>query len=114
MLLRIWMVCLGIGLLTLGCEKPPVDGRTVFLTVGCARCHGNEGEGASLGPPLEELSTKFTKETMTAFLDNPIAFAQKDKRLQMWREEYYTPMPKLQMTDEQRAALVVYLFKTHP
>jgi mono/diheme cytochrome c family protein len=108
------MVCGLVVCVCLGCEKPPVDGRTTFLTVGCARCHGNEGEGASLGPPLEELSAKFNQQTLTAFLDNPIAYAEKDERLQKWRDEYYTPMPKLQMTDEQRAALVVYLFQTHP
>jgi len=114
LLWRVFLVCCLVGFTSLGCEKPPVDGRTVYLTVGCARCHGSAGEGESLGPPLEELSTKFTPETMTAFLDNPIAFAEKDQRLQKWREEYYTPMPKLQMSDEQRAALVVYLFQAHP
>jgi len=108
------MVCGLVCVVCVGCEKPPVNGRTVFLTIGCARCHGNDGEGASLGPPLEALSTKFDQQSMTAFLDNPIAYAEKDERLQKWRDEYYTPMPKLQMTAEQRVALIDYLFEKHP
>ncbi len=114
MFLRGVVICVWIGFGCLGCEKTPVDGRTVFLTVGCARCHGNDGEGASLGPPLEDLRRKFNQQALTAFLDNPIAYAEKDERLQKWRDEYYTPMPKLQMTDEQRVALVGYLFEKHP
>ena len=96
-----------------GCETPPPDGRAVFLTVGCARCHGNDGEGASQGPPLEELSAKFTALQMEEFLDNPIAYVEKDARLQKWRDEYFTPMPKLQMTEAQRKAMVAYLLEKH-
>jgi mono/diheme cytochrome c family protein len=112
--LRAWLVLGVLGLVSLGCETPPPDGRAVFLTVGCARCHGNTGAGESLGPPLEDLSTKFTIKQMNAFLDNPIAYAEKDERLSKWRDEYFTPMPKLQMNDPQRDALVAYLFEKHP
>jgi mono/diheme cytochrome c family protein len=98
----------------LGCETPPPDGRSVFMTIGCARCHGNEGGGESLGPPLEDLSAKFSAQQLDQLLDNPIAYVENDERLKKWREEYFTPMPKLQMTDAQRKALVVYLFEKHP
>lgn len=100
----------GIG----GCSEPPPDGRDVFLTVGCTRCHGTRGEGASQGPMLEELQSKFTPDQLAEFLDNPPAYQAKDARLQKWREEYFTPMPKLEMTDGQRKALTTYLLETYP
>lgn len=112
--MRVWFILCGIGLICGGCEAPPPDGRAVFLTVGCARCHGNDGTGESLGPPLEALSTKFTVKQMDQFLDNPIAYAEGDERLKKWRDEYFTPMPKLQMTEAQRKALVAHLFEKYP
>jgi cytochrome c553 len=86
----------------------------VFLTIGCTRCHGDEGEGASLGPPLEALSTKFNAAQLDQFLDNPLAYLERDTRLQKWRERYFTPMPKLQMSQQQRQVLAAYLFQKHP
>lgn len=111
--MRLVLGILGM-VLVLGCAEKPPNGREVFLTVGCARCHGDDGEGASQGPPLEGVREKFTKEELDQFLDNPIAYAENDVRLKKWREEYFTPMPKLQMTDAQRNALVKYLFEKHP
>lgn len=106
--------CVLLVLVFGGCQEAPPDGHKVFLTVGCTRCHGNSGEGASQGPPLEGLSEKFKPAELNAFLENPIGYAEQDARLKKWREEYFTPMPKLEMTDAQRQALVSFLLKAHP
>ncbi len=100
----------GAIILLLTCSAPP-DGKTVFIESGCARCHGINGSGSAQAPRLEDLQSKWTPESLEAFLIDPPAYAKDNARLQAYLKKYATPMPKLEIAPTRRKVLVQYLLR---
>lgn len=63
----------------------------------CASCHSINGAGGGIGPALDGIGTKYDAAWMDRWLQDPNAVKPG------------TTMPKLPMTDEQRAELVAFL-----
>lgn len=76
--------------------KSDVPKPEMFKTI-CAACHTVGGEGGKVGPALDNVKTKFSRDEMKAWIRDP----QKIKP--------GTAMPQIPMTDEQLDEMVGYL-----
>lgn len=54
---------------------------------GCVNCHGTDLAGTQMGPSLKELSEFWSKESLIAYLRNPMAYMDKD-RFKDYRKKY--------------------------
>lgn len=87
-----------------GLVKPVVSGGAVsgqpqpdlFKTI-CAACHAVGGLGGIVGPPLDEVRNRKNRDELLAWIADPQTIKPG------------TPMPKIDMTDAQRAEIVDYL-----
>ncbi len=68
----------------------------LFKTI-CTACHSVGGEGGKVGPPLDVIGNKFTRDDLKAWISDP----QKIKP--------DTTMPKIDMTAEQLDEIANYL-----
>ena len=112
------LVLLSAGLVFIACgeKKVPVDqlttGPELYAGLGCARCHGDAGEGIKTGPPIRNMGRFWEQDTMVAFLKNPESFKQKDPRLMARSESYPIYMPPVTgATDEQLKTLVGFVLE---
>jgi mono/diheme cytochrome c family protein len=104
---------LALVLLLKGCgggaepvQEQPADAAQLYRKSLCFQCHGQQGEGGALGPPLRGLREHWTRERLVAYLADPRAFVQKDPRLQVLDRRYSMPMQAFaQLSEEQRLAL---------
>lgn len=79
-----------------GAPDPLAAAPPTFTQV-CAGCHTVGGKGGTAGPPLDGVATRYTHESMDAWLADPQAIKPN------------TTMPNLGLSDEVRGALVDWL-----
>ena len=84
------------GLARAGEDDP---GRRLFRDKGCIGCHSIGGQGGKVGPALDHVGDRYSAEWMYTWLRNPAAVKPG------------TVMPKLPLTDEDRALLVFFLLR---
>ncbi len=75
----------------------PSPGRALFLSQGCAACHGPTAHGTQFAPSLVGVTKKFPGDKMPALLRNPTSRMRAGG------------MPTFNMTDPQMQQLVSYL-----
>ncbi len=89
---------------------PGASGALIYDYQNCANCHGDAGEGQSLGPPLRDLGRHWTRDALGAFLADPDGHAERDPRLAELEERYAGNMqPYDNLTLEQRLVLADWL-----
>lgn len=78
-----------------GDDAPPplASGPELFEREACTRCHGKNGEGAGLGPTLHGKKVHWTRESLVAYLKDPVGYAKKDPRLAVQGQKFLQPMP---------------------
>jgi mono/diheme cytochrome c family protein len=99
---------------TPGAEAPRATdtsaGRGVFMTNGCAVCHGEQLTGSgTLGPALKGLAVHWKADTLTAYLRDPQGYAMYDARLAEQHGKYSMKMPAMPLDEAKMASLVEYL-----
>ncbi|HET9088302.1 MAG TPA: cytochrome b N-terminal domain-containing protein [Acidobacteriaceae bacterium] len=52
-------------------ESPVAEGRAVFVTNGCAACHGQQGTGTHFAPSLVGITNKFPGEKLPYLIHHP-------------------------------------------
>lgn len=72
-------------------------GAMLFESKGCSSCHAINNKGGDFGPSLDSVSNRYSPEWLYVWLKDPEAVKPG------------TPMPALDLTDDQRAQLVFYL-----
>lgn len=77
-------------------ENEPV-GAELFREKGCAGCHSIGGQGGLVGPALDHVGDRYSPEWMYTWIRDPAVVKPG------------TVMPKLPLTDEERALLVFFL-----
>ena len=87
----------------------------IYELQNCANCHGGNGEGNALGPPLARLTSNWSAEEMVAFLTDPEPVLAADERLRTLAGAYSTQMTRYDnLTEEQRLVLARWLLERHP
>lgn len=74
-------------------------GHKLFREKGCTGCHSIGGEGGQIGPALDHVGDRYSPEWMYTWLRDPAAVKPG------------TLMPKLPLTDDERALLVFFLIQ---
>jgi cytochrome c553 len=72
--------------------KGPRTGAQLYGDAQCVQCHGRDGSGTSMGPPLRSLGAHWTRESLAEYLVDPRAAVRKDPRLQALDQRYMMPM----------------------
>src|SRR5262245_31297182 len=76
-------------------------GAQLFTSQGCSACHGSDGSGGMLGPPLWGKKQLWTRAKLMEYLKNPQAYATKDERLAEQSRTYTLPMPRVDKLTEE-------------
>lgn len=85
---------------------PGASGEEIYRLQNCANCHGEAGEGKSLGPPLRGLSAHWDRERLARFFADPKPFVAEDARVAELLRKYPAPMSRYDNLDrEQRLVL---------
>jgi cytochrome c553 len=71
-------------------------GAAVWEAEGCAVCHGEEGEGGEIAPPLLDLAANWTPADLAAYLADPVVDPEENPRLASIAEQYEIEMPGVQ------------------
>ncbi len=89
--------------------QSPTEGQTIFQST-CTGCH-TIGHGTLVGPDLQGVTTRRTKEWLTNWISAPDKMlASKDPTaMQLLAEHNNLPMPNLGLTSNQVASLIAYL-----
>ncbi len=74
----------------------PTSGTELFENQ-CAMCHMRDGTGSKIAPSLHGKKTLWTRETLIAYLRDPVGYAAKDPRLHEQGKKYSQPMPTYKM-----------------
>lgn len=74
-----------------------LPGADVFKNKGCVACHSIKGQGGEIGPALDNVGSRYNAEWIYQWLRDPSAVKPG------------TLMPKLDLSDQERALLVFYL-----
>lgn len=84
-----------------GGEAP--SGARLFVLANCTTCHGADGAGGVLGPPLRGLEPNWTRESLAAYLADPKAGLDSNPRLKTLSLNFTMHMPPVtNFTPEQR------------
>ncbi|GIW95638.1 MAG: hypothetical protein KatS3mg110_3679 [Pirellulaceae bacterium] len=78
------------------------QGETLFHSIGCAACHGNQRPGMAGTPsakPLSHVSAKYTLEGLTAFLRDPLAVRRAAR------------MPDFRLDENEARAMAAFLLQ---
>lgn len=89
----------------------PPDPETLYVDLGCPRCHGFHIEGNRYGPSLKGLSEHWdSPQTVVTYLRDPQSVVENDARLKAQDAEYDLKMqPVTDSSDEDLAVLAVWL-----
>lgn len=90
---------------------PADPGARLFSTKNCATCHGMQGEGTFLAPPLAGLTAHWTIDDLARFLAEPRVFVERDARLETLSQSFRSPMPPTFGTDAERRTLAEWLLR---
>jgi len=75
----------------------------------CFTCHGNDLEGARMGPSLANVTSNWEKADLVSYFKNPKAFLN-TPRMAVLKEKYSKEMPAQEgMSSEELDALAEYL-----
>ena len=74
----------------------------------CAACH-TLGKGKKVGPDLDGITKKRSREWLEKFIRNSAEFIKEDADAKAIFDEYKIPMPPHDLSDEQMAALLNYI-----
>ncbi|MGE5234830.1 MAG: c-type cytochrome [Acidobacteriota bacterium] len=105
------VVTIAVAAGTLACAQPQArvsstgtasPGKQVYLADNCTGCHGSGRQGGTTGPPLWNLSGRWTEEALLRYLRDPYAYRQHDARLQQLYERFHVTMPAALTTSEMR------------
>jgi mono/diheme cytochrome c family protein len=100
-----------------GCGQAPgnssePDGPRLFVLANCTTCHGSDGAGGVLGPPLRNLAAHWTRESLAAYLTDPKAVIDADPRMKRLSLNFSMRMPPVtNFTPEQRLAIADHVLK---
>lgn len=109
---RLGLVFLPVAVL-LSTACGPTNPETLYVDLGCPRCHGFQLEGNRYGPTLEGLSEHWdsAQEVVTYFRD-PATIVENDARLKAQDSEYNLKMqPLTTNSDEDLEILAAWLLK---
>ena len=101
------------------CDAKPTNpksstGAQLFEAQGCARCHGDHGEGSSLAPVIVGAKTNWSPEALIEYLADPHAYAAKTPRLSEIGKRYMLPMPAYAMlSPAERGKLADFVLGLH-
>ncbi len=92
--------------------QPPAgaSGREIYELQLCANCHGDQGQGKSLGPPLRELQRFWEREALVEFLADPKAWKEDERMRQLSRKHSGNMAPYDNLSEQERGLLADYLF----
>ena len=83
-----------MGLVACGPSGPPAGSpEALYVSLGCAKCHGENLQGQRSGPPLTALGDRWNEESLMEYLRNPKSVMEKNPRLKYMAEDYPIAMP---------------------
>lgn len=65
----------------------------LYISLGCAKCHGENRQGQRSGPPLDALEDRWQEESLVEYFSNPKAVMEDNPRLKYMAESYPIVMP---------------------
>lgn len=80
-----------------GGEQAPRTAQQLWKDEGCVTCHGANGGGTVLAPSLQGKAQHWTKESLVAYLRDPVGYAKQDERLKQQMKGYSQAMPTYKM-----------------
>ncbi len=86
-----------------GAKSSP--GARLFAEKGCVACHGANGEGAFMGPPLRGLAQNWKREELARFFADPLGRTKSDERLAALAKRFPAPMAPIVASESERLAL---------
>lgn len=113
---------LGLALVLIGSScggrvDPPADagGAQVYELQNCRNCHGANGEGNALGPPLAKLQANWSRDELVAFLTDPAPVLESNERVRALAKAYPAQMSRYDnLSPEQLGELADWLLARHP
>jgi len=87
----------------------PAPGAKLFSAKGCVACHGAQGQGTFMGPPLQQLTEHWKREDLARFFTNPAAATESDARLKQLSRTFRTPMAPIVASESDRLALADFV-----
>lgn len=91
-------------------SRPPSSGELLYRQALCASCHGYHGQGAWMGPPLEDLNENWSRDTLQEFIRDPTVLTESDQRLSRLAEKFPTAMaPQSTLSRDQRLEIADWL-----
>ncbi len=110
---RLGVLILPIAVLaSIGCGPPNPE--TLYVDLGCPRCHGFQLEGNRYGPTLKGLSEHWdSAQTVVTYLRDPKTMVENDARLKAQDADYKLKMqPVTDKSDGDLAVLGSWLLTT--
>jgi len=95
-------------------EPPPINheiaekGEEIFKTKGCSGCH-TIGKGRLTGPDLAGVTERRSLEWIQNWILHPEVMLEKDPIARELLATYLVRMPNQNLTQEQAAAIIMYL-----
>jgi len=91
----------------------PGDPESLYVDLGCPRCHGFHLEGNRYGPALDRLGENWdSAQTIGAYLRDPQALVAKDPRLSGQDSRYELKMQRVTAaSDEELIILSTWLLR---
>lgn len=78
---------------------PTTPGARLFIAKGCVSCHSLHGQGGSVGPALDDVGRRVTRDDLLRRLRDPASVQPR------------TLMPRIPLTDEERNGLARFLLE---
>ena len=95
--------------------NPSHPGAPLFASKGCTSCHGSQGEGKWLGPPLRGLSEHWTQSELAAYIAHPGPFLESKAHLAGVAAGFKSHMPdNPHLTEQERLDLGDYVLGFPP
>jgi len=80
-----------------GGDAPKETTGVQLFQANCAQCHMGDGAGSALAPPLHGKKSNWSRDTLVAYLKDPVGYAARDPRLKAQGGKYSLPMPTYKM-----------------
>ena len=92
-------------------HQSPVEGKAIYQETGCARCHGPDRNGGSMGPALKDLRSHWNQDELNSYISNPSVFREKSPRLKALSKQFESEMPSYALDDTTLNRLITYLLE---